>query len=438
MGDMLLWEIGACETFETPGEIREVCGFQFVKELMDKRISDICYGCGGTEKPRIYLTGKGNFREKIAEQRGYKANRLDKVKPFHYENLKGYLIAVYGAQVYDGMEADDAMCIDQIATAKEFGVAVPFHNGVFLLDYDDWVKYSGITFIQDSKGYIVNDTGKGDTRKVWYLHRALMGDPEGLVVDHINGNKLDNRRYNLRVCSTKENIRNSAAQSGSSSYKGVHWDKSKSKWTATIKVDRQSKFLGRFDSEEDAARAYDTAAKEYFGEYARLNMEPPYVKPFKQTIICSRDKDLRQCPLLHYSWECGKQAEWGPHLVEGLGELFLKVYPEGHKHQGRVKKLTGTGDLWFLAQILMGDDVDNIPGLSGYGPRKVYDLLSTCSSYEEAKKRVEDAYTKYYEKKGKLEEAKAAINEQAQLVWMVREMNEDGSLKMAEEFLSDD
>lgn len=277
-GDVLLWEIGSCETFETPGEIREVCGFQFVKELMDKRISDICYGCGGTEKPRIYLTGKGNFREKIAEQRGYKANRLDKVKPFHYENLKGYLIAVYGAQVYDGMEADDAMCIDQVRLNRE---GVP-------------------------------------------------------------------------------------------------------------------------------------------------------------TVICSRDKDLRQCAGWHYSWECGKQAEWGPHLVEGLGELFLKVYPEGHKYQGRVKKLTGTGDLWFLAQMLMGDEVDNIPGLSGYGPRKVYDLLSACPSYEEAKKEVEDAYTKYYEKKGKLEEAKAAINEQAQLVWMVRELNEDGSLIMAEEFLSDD
>jgi hypothetical protein len=98
------------------------------------------------------------------------------------------------------------------------------------------------------------------------LHRFLMGNPAG-VVDHINGDALDNRRANLRVCTIKENVRNQARKDGR--LKGV--TRSKGKWTARLMVDGRNLYLGLYGSPEAAAQAYDAAARQHFGEYARCN-----------------------------------------------------------------------------------------------------------------------------------------------------------------------
>lgn len=105
------------------------------------------------------------------------------------------------------------------------------------------------------------------------LHRWMMNAPEGMQVDHINGNGLDCRRANMRVCSVKENHRNVRKQGcpTSSRFKGVTWDKNRNKWMAKIKVDGRAKFLGRYDFEESAAAAYDWAAVKLFQEFARPN-----------------------------------------------------------------------------------------------------------------------------------------------------------------------
>ena len=95
------------------------------------------------------------------------------------------------------------------------------------------------------------------------------------MVDHINRNKLDNRKENLRICTMTESNRNRGPiyfkhkANINSKYKGVDWNKNK--WRATIEVDRKKIHLGRFDNEQDAAMAYNEAAKKYFGEYAYLN-----------------------------------------------------------------------------------------------------------------------------------------------------------------------
>lgn len=90
--------------------------FEYVKEMVDGRIQEICSKVkdffGSCEKPILYLTGKGNFREAIAKKKPYKGNRLQP-KPFHYANIKGYLKVAYDAIEVEGMEADDSMCIDQ-------------------------------------------------------------------------------------------------------------------------------------------------------------------------------------------------------------------------------------------------------------------------------------------------------------------------------------
>ncbi len=104
------------------------------------------------------------------------------------------------------------------------------------------------------------------------MHREILNVPQTLYVDHINGNTLDNRRCNLRVCSKSENGRNRGAQANNTSgYKGVHWNKEKKRWMSFIHVDGKFKHLGYFDTPEEAAHAYDDKARELHGKFSKLN-----------------------------------------------------------------------------------------------------------------------------------------------------------------------
>jgi hypothetical protein len=106
------------------------------------------------------------------------------------------------------------------------------------------------------------------------LHRYLlnMTDPT-IYIDHVNKNTLDNRRCNLRYSTPQENRRNSGKKiKASSKYKGVVWNKIHKKWLVRIVKEKGKRiFLGYFYNEIDAAKAYNEAAKKYFGEFAHLN-----------------------------------------------------------------------------------------------------------------------------------------------------------------------
>lgn len=103
------------------------------------------------------------------------------------------------------------------------------------------------------------------------LHRLILGDCE--AIDHINGDGLDNRRSNLRVCSLTENNRNTRKRENTrSQYKGVVFDNSASnKWKARVYKDGKQIVLGRFSTEEEAAVAYNKAAVIHYGEFANIN-----------------------------------------------------------------------------------------------------------------------------------------------------------------------
>lgn len=250
--DILTYELGFAAQKVINGEIVPL-PVEEVNALVDNKIKEICASVYATEHPILYLTGKSNFRHDIAKQQEYKGGRKAQ-KPFHWKYIRSYMEAAWGAIVVDGMEADDAICIEQ----------------------------------------------------------------------------------------TK-----------------------------------------------------------------RLHL--------KDTIICSRDKDLRQCPGFHYTWECGKQGQCGPEWVDELGYLKLKG----------PKKVIGTGLKFFYSQVLTGDSTDTYGGLPGCGPIRAFAILNECNSDEEMYNVVLEAFQFKYG-----EEAEERLLEQGRLAWMVRELDEENKPKM--------
>lgn len=130
------------------------------------------------------------------------------------------------------------------------------------------------------------------------------------------------------------------------------------------------------------------------------------------TIICSRDKDLRITPGYHFSWPCGKQPQYGPARVTDLGEIELK---------NNGKKLVGTGLKFFYSQVVTGDVTDNYGGLPKGGPVLAYKHLHDAEDEAQLFERVAALYQ---EKFG--DEWRDKMLEQCRLAWMVRELDEEG------------
>lgn len=103
------------------------------------------------------------------------------------------------------------------------------------------------------------------------MHRMIMNAPLGVYVDHIDGEGLNNTRDNLRFCNNSQNQHNTASRGGSSRFKGVGWVKARQCWEAKFTLNRKYYFVGYFDSEEEAANAYNVAIAAIVGPFARLN-----------------------------------------------------------------------------------------------------------------------------------------------------------------------
>lgn len=153
--------------------------------------------------------------------------------------------------------------------------AIPLHNGMFAtVDAEDYDFIRSFRWGVNS-GYASRGCTRWGKLSTMKMHRLILLPDPDMLVDHINGDKLDNRKENLRQVDTLQNSWNAKPYTGTrSKYKGVcirNRTAGRPMWTARISIGGTPMYIGDFDDEIDAALAYDMAAIERRGRYARTN-----------------------------------------------------------------------------------------------------------------------------------------------------------------------
>ncbi len=144
------------------------------------------------------------------------------------------------------------------------------------IDYDSLIEIASWYASSDHNNGTYYVRGQHRTlKKEVSIHNIILNPPKGYIVDHIDGDPLNNQRSNLRLATISQNNRNVRKRKtpSSSGYKGVSKTKKQTKWYASIKFNKKSYNLGLYDLEEDAAKAYDKKALEFFGEFANINFK---------------------------------------------------------------------------------------------------------------------------------------------------------------------
>lgn len=156
---------------------------------------------------------------------------------------------------------------------KLIDISTPKHPNTFTMVDDadfDWLN-QWKWCLHNPGGYAVRYRTVDGKRCSIYMHRELLKPPSGMVCDHRSGDRLDNRRENLRVCAYVENNRNRKKSPTSKLAKGVVWVQRHRRFRAHLKVRGRKIMLGSFLTEAEAAAAYNAGAIKYFGGFARLN-----------------------------------------------------------------------------------------------------------------------------------------------------------------------
>jgi len=140
----------------------------------------------------------------------------------------------------------------------------------FYIDLEDFDKVKDICWHIDLNGYVIGWTKGKDVG----VHRFIMNCPDSMDVDHINHDKSDNRKSNLRIATRSQNSMNRGLQDNNTSgVTGVYWNKGRKKWEVQIGVNSKTIFLGHFTNFDDAVKARKEAENKYFGEFSYDNSQ---------------------------------------------------------------------------------------------------------------------------------------------------------------------
>jgi len=151
---------------------------------------------------------------------------------------------------------------------------IPLTKGAVALVDDDMYDYlMQWKWHLGSQGYAVRNCKRTEVgRKKISMHTMIIKPVFNMVFDHASGNKLDNTRKNLRLCTKAQNSYNKHSQrNNKSGFRGVYWHKNNKGWQAQIRVNYKNIYIGTYHDAELAARAYDAEARKHFGKYARTN-----------------------------------------------------------------------------------------------------------------------------------------------------------------------
>ena len=147
----------------------------------------------------------------------------------------------------------------------EYGIGYTSKGEEFYFDLEDYDKIKNTHWSLNLHGYVSGHINRVNTE----LHTTIIDRASGMNIDHINRNRLDNRKSNLRVCTISENRRNSSlSRKNTSGISGVSWFKKTSQWRARITVDKKEIHLGCFSNKDDAIKARLLAEKKYFKEFS--------------------------------------------------------------------------------------------------------------------------------------------------------------------------
>jgi len=163
-------------------------------------------------------------------------------------------------------------------------------NQFAIVDAADYERLSRYTWSASHCGRTFYAARNAGGRPV-LMHRMIMRPPKGMVVDHIDGNGLNNRRSNLRICTRAENNRNRRpAPGGSSRFRGVYRCRTADRWIANLSVNNRTVYVGLFADEVEAALARDAAARKHHGPYAWLNFPNNPAKAAKSEIRSTKSE----------------------------------------------------------------------------------------------------------------------------------------------------